>query len=468
MIRSSRLLVHAPAFIILWIVLARVNTMLDPLWSYYLALAAMYATAMMGMVILVGLSGQVSLGNGALMAVGGYAFAVSSMHMTTVPIIGVPWNAVWSMVVAGLAGVIVGGAVGALGARLRGPYLAGLTLGLAVGIPAIASRFPSLFGGNQGLLLQVPFPEGGYASASAEAETNALETAADDAAALDAALGIDSTATAAPSAEPSMAADDMLTLEDVTVGGAAESSGAEPTVAAEDMLTLEDVTVGGAAEPSASAPSMAPEDMLTVDDVTSGGAATPPVEPLASATAMPDVPVDGADVAQAGFILEQWQASVSIALACIMGFVALNMVRGRQGQVWRAVRDDPIAAAVTGLHPGRAKVSAFVVSSLFAALAGAVFVQILAYAGPGAFGIGLSLSLLVGVVLGGRDSLAGAVIGALLLVGLPIVITNVAGDRGWPEQVANNSPSLIYGLLVVLVVLLLPGGLVSLVRRKRR
>ena len=449
--RLPRLIVHLPAFVALWVVLSIVNSLIDPLWSYYLALTAMYATAMMGMVILVGLSGQVSLGNGALMAVGGYAFAVSSMRMSTVPILGFQWNAVWSMVVAGLVGVVVGAGVGAVGARLRGPYLAGLTLGLAVGIPAIAARFPEWLGGSQGLLLTVPYPEGGYAADDAAALS---EVAADDSAALEAALGGASA--------------------DAAASTSALASTPASQIASDDLLTLEDVTVGGAQE-SAAAPSMsvAPEDMLTLEDVTVGGASTPSAMPTPLPSAATETAADPAltaaqpDAVDAGFILEQWQASVAIALACIMGFVALNLVRGRQGRVWRAVRDDPVAAAVSGMNPGRAKVSAFVVSSLFAALAGAVFVQILAYAGPGAFGIGLSLSLLVGVVLGGRDSLVGAVLGALLLVGMPVLIGEVSGDRGWPDRVTANAPSLIYGLLVVLVVVLLPGGIVSLARRRR-
>ena len=153
-----------------------------------------------------------------------------------------------------------------------------------------------------------------------------------------------------------------------------------------------------------------------------------------------------------------------MAVACIVGFVALNLVRGRQGRVWRAVRDDPVAAAVSGISPAKSKVSAFIVSSLFAALSGAVFAQILAYVGPGAFGLGLSLSLLVGIVLGGRSSLLGALIGAVLLVWLPEFVLSLSNDRGWEEQVTNNAPNLIYGLLVVLVVLVAPGGIVGTVQ----
>ena len=440
MLTRSRLPIHLPAFVLLWIVLSQLNNFIDPLLSSYLALAAMYATAMLGMVILVGLSGQVSLGNGALMAVGGYAFAVSSMNWTTVPFLGLPWNAVYSVIVAGFAGIVIGFIVGIVGARLRGPYLAGLTLGLAVGIPAIASRLPGILGGNQGLILTVPYPVGGYTAEIAG------ESAADAEAALNDALGgvASDTASSAPSA---MASSDMLTMDDVTGGSSAQALPEASAVPSTDMLTLDDVQSGASGMPID--PSAAPIDPSAI-----------PIDP----SALPD---SGAAVIDPGFILERWQGSVAIAVACIAGFIALNLVRGRQGRVWRAVRDDPIAAAVSGIDPAGAKVSAFVVSSFFAALAGAVYAQILAYVGPSAFTVGLSLSLLVGVVLGGRSSLMGAAIGAVLIVGLPIVIASIADGRDWPTQIASNAPSLAYGLLVVLVVLVAPAGVVGLIRRRR-
>ena len=170
------------------------------------------------------------------------------------------------------------------------------------------------------------------------------------------------------------------------------------------------------------------------------------------------------DAFDSGFIIERWQASMAIAVACLVAFAALNLVRGRQGRVWKAVRDDPVAAAVVGISPSGSKISAFIVSSLFAALAGAVLAQILTLVAPGAFGLGLSLSLLVGIVLGGRSSLLGAILGALLLVWLPELVDGLSGDRGWPEQITNNAPNLLYGLLVVAVVLAAPGGLTGTVR----
>ena len=405
---GARLVSHAAFVIIIWFLVMRLNDSVDPLANYYIALVAMYATAMFGMVILVGLSGQVSLGNGALMAVGGYVFAVTSLHWQTVPILGVPWNGWWSMVFAAVGGIVVGLLIGGIAARLRGPYLAGLTLGLAVGVPAIANRFPELLGGESGLMLTVPYPEGGYAPVEEEVF---VDSSADT-------LSGDASTMAVPSADATVSPDDMLTMDNF------------PTTDA-----------------SAAVPSV---DASVIDP---------------GATDMSGVDLSGTgDLIDASFIIERWQAGLAITVACIAAFIALNLVRGRQGRVWRAVRDDSVAAAVAGISPAKAKVSAFAVSSLFAALAGAVFAQILSYVGPGAFGLGLSLSLLVGVVLGGRSSLLGAVIGGLLLVWLPEFVLSLSEKGGWGDQITNNAPNLIYGLLVVLVVLLAPGGIVGSVQ----
>ena len=115
---GARLVSHAAFVIIIWFLVMRLNDSVDPLAYYYIALVAMYATAMFGMVILVGLSGQVSLGNGALMAVGGYVFAVTSLHWQTVPILGVPWNGWWSMVFAAVGGIVVGLLIGGIAASV--------------------------------------------------------------------------------------------------------------------------------------------------------------------------------------------------------------------------------------------------------------------------------------------------------------------------------------------------------------
>lgn len=450
---GARLVVHGLIAFAAWLVLTWINGAVDPLVSSNLAMVAMFATAMFGMVILVGLSGQVSLGNGALMAIGGYVFALTTMNWQTVPLLGVPMNGWWGMLFVAIGGLFFGLLIGGLGARLQGPYLAGLTLGIAVGIPAIANRFPQIFGGENGLMLTVPYPEGGYAPVDASSQTqyaDTLPTSQDGASAFPSASAGDVlTADNFPSAGASVAPSDLLTADNFPSAGA--------SVAPSDLLTADNFPSAGASS-----------DMLTADNFPSAGASdvlTASSYPSVDASALPDTgTTDVGGGIDAGFIIEKWQASLAILVVCLVLFMALNLVRGRQGRVWRAVRDDPIAAAVSGISPAGAKVSSFVVSSLFAALAGGVYVQILSLVAPGAFPLGLSLSLLVGIVLGGRSSLLGAVIGAILLVWLPSLILGLSEDRGWPEQITNNMPNLLYGLLVVLVVLVAPGGIVGSVQ----
>lgn len=455
---GARLVSHALLVVVVYIVMSFINDRVDPLTNTYIANIAMYATAMFGMVILVGLSGQVSLGNGALMAVGAYSFALTSLNWQTVPILGVPMNGFWAMVFALIGGIFFGLLIGFLGARLQGPYLAGLTLGVAAAVPAIANRFPDLLGGEEGLQLTVPYPEGGYAltdggeSGGEEVFPTAFPTS-QEVFPSDLPTSQDDFLSDLPTSQEELPSD-AATLNPDDVLSASDFPSDAATLSPDDVLTASDF-------PSEAAAS---GDVLTASDFPSDAATFPPASPGVDAGVTDVGGGDINDPLSASFVLEHWQASLAITVACLAGFVALNLVRGRQGTLWRAVRDDSIAAAVSGINPAKAKIAAFVVSSVFAALAGGVFAQILAYVGPGAFGLSLSLSLLVGIILGGRSSLVGALIGACLLIWLPEFVHGLAADRGWEDQITNNAPNLIYGLLVVLVVLVMPGGIVGGVR----
>lgn len=121
--------------------------LLDPYRNYQLALVAAYLCATAGLTVLVGLSGQLSLGHSALMAAGGYGYALTATALDDAPgVLRVPAALVGAVVLAGAVGLLLGLA----GARLHGPYLAGLTLTLVVALPAIASTVPAL-GGDQGV-----------------------------------------------------------------------------------------------------------------------------------------------------------------------------------------------------------------------------------------------------------------------------------------------------------------------------
>jgi branched-chain amino acid transport system permease protein len=136
-------------FILLGWVLLLIGDRVDELRVYQGAQIAMYTIALSSIVLLTGYSGQVSLGNGAMMAVGGYSAALTLNNL------GSP---VWfAFVMAVVVSALFGAFLGAAAARLSGPYLAGTTLALAVGLPEIANQFAFL-GGVPGILFDVGFP----------------------------------------------------------------------------------------------------------------------------------------------------------------------------------------------------------------------------------------------------------------------------------------------------------------------
>ena len=140
---------HLIPFILGGVALYFLSGMVDELRVYQGASIAVYVVAISSIILLTGYSGQVSLGNGALMAVGAYAAAVShiSWHLPIVV----------CFFVAVIAAALGGALLGAAAARLSGPYLAGTTLALAIGLPSLANQF-SILGGEQGLLFDVGFP----------------------------------------------------------------------------------------------------------------------------------------------------------------------------------------------------------------------------------------------------------------------------------------------------------------------
>ena len=122
----------------------------SPFQNSQLATLSYYAIAAGGLTVLTGLNGQISLGHGALMAVGAYTTALFLQDRE--PILPLPLI----LLVAVLVATAVGALVGVAAARLHGPYLAGATLALAVGLPGLAIYFESVLGGEQGLRVRAP------------------------------------------------------------------------------------------------------------------------------------------------------------------------------------------------------------------------------------------------------------------------------------------------------------------------
>ncbi len=129
--------------IIVGAIVAILSIRLNQFRDYQIAEIALYVTAVAGLTVLTGLSGQISLGHAGFMAVGAYATALVTLHLN--------WPFYAALLVAAAAAAAVGAVVGVAAARLRGPYLAGATLMFGVAITAVADAFPGAFGGDQGL-----------------------------------------------------------------------------------------------------------------------------------------------------------------------------------------------------------------------------------------------------------------------------------------------------------------------------
>jgi len=308
--------------------------LLDPYWNFQLATIAATLCAAAGLTILLGHSGQLSLGHAALMAAGGYGYALTVNALTDAGIVGLPRFLIGLIAAIALAGAL-GWLLGLAAARLRGPYLAGVTLALVIAVPAVATVFSGVLRGDQGL--QIAF---------------------------------------------------------------------EPV----------------------------PEFLSTL------------------------------------IAVEQWQAWVAIAVAGVVITWLVILTRGRLGLRMRAVRDDEIAARLGGVHAGRTKVAAFVVSAVSAGAGGAVLCFVTQSVSPGAYTLAFSLLLVVAVVLGGLGRIGGAVIGSVLIVMLPWLIGAAVGAFSLPAEVqqrlAGNLPLLVFGALLVIVMLVIPAGLAGILPRR--
>jgi ABC-type branched-subunit amino acid transport system ATPase component len=156
-------------------------------------------------------------------------------------------------------------------------------------------------------------------------------------------------------------------------------------------------------------------------------------------------------------VAEREMALLSVALAalCLLAFQALS--GSRLGRAMRAVRDSEVAAQSVGLNPVSLKTLAFALSAALAGLAGAVFAPLLMFISPGSFPFSQSILFLFAVVLGGAGTVLGPVIGALVVAGLPELLSDLAEYR-----------LLIFGALLLAVLWIAPEGIVGLLARLKR
>jgi branched-chain amino acid transport system permease protein len=151
---------------------------------------------------------------------------------------------------------------------------------------------------------------------------------------------------------------------------------------------------------------------------------------------------------------DQWLYYVTLGAFLLLSFAAWNLLRGRSGRAINAIRDHPIAAEAMGIDQALYKTLTFGVSAGYTAVAGALGAIVIQFVAPDSFTVFLSITLLVGVVVGGLASIPGAIFGGLFVQFIP----NLA------EQISKAAPWAIYGAFLIAFMYVMPYGVWGLVR----
>jgi ABC-type branched-subunit amino acid transport system permease subunit len=143
-----------------------------------------------------------------------------------------------------------------------------------------------------------------------------------------------------------------------------------------------------------------------------------------------------------------------LVVTAAMLLFARNLVAGRSGRAFLAMRDNERAAAAMGVNLAQYKTIAFAISALYTGLAGALSAFIVGFLDPQEFSFFLSIQFITIIILGGLASLLGSVLGAVFLIVLPELL---AGLDVWQ--------ALVYGLIMVVTIIFMPFGLSGAIRR---
>jgi branched-chain amino acid transport system permease protein len=159
---------------------------------------------------------------------------------------------------------------------------------------------------------------------------------------------------------------------------------------------------------------------------------------------------------------DKWLYYFTLAITILAFLFGWNLLRGRTGRALVAIRDHPIAAETMGINAAVYKSLAFGVSAMYTGVAGALGAIVVQFVAPDSFSPFLSISFLVGVVVGGLASISGAVFGGLVVEFIP----NVA------DSISKAAPWAIYGIFLIGFMYLMPSGVAGALRalatRKKR
>lgn len=151
---------------------------------------------------------------------------------------------------------------------------------------------------------------------------------------------------------------------------------------------------------------------------------------------------------------DQWLYFFCLVIAVPLYVIGWNLLRARTGRAIVAIRDHPMAAAAMGIDNSFYKTATFGVSAMFAGIGGALGAIVTQFVAPDSFPIFLSLSFLVGIVIGGVASIPGAIVGAIFIEFVP----NVA------SAISDAAPWAVYGVVLIGAMYLMPDGVAGLCR----
>jgi branched-chain amino acid transport system permease protein len=154
---------------------------------------------------------------------------------------------------------------------------------------------------------------------------------------------------------------------------------------------------------------------------------------------------------------DQWLYLFTLGIMLVMFWAAHNLIRSHTGRALIAIRDNPLAASAMGIDTARYKSVTFGISAMYTGVAGALTALSVQFIAPDSFSSLVSLSFLVGIVVGGLASISGAIYGAMFIQFVP----NVA------DQISKAAPWALYGATLIAFVYLMPAGIAGFIRKTR-
>jgi branched-chain amino acid transport system permease protein len=151
---------------------------------------------------------------------------------------------------------------------------------------------------------------------------------------------------------------------------------------------------------------------------------------------------------------DQWLYFVTLAVLVILFWLGANLMRGRVGRAVVAIRDHHIAAEAMGINSALYKSLIFGVSAAYTGVAGALSASAIAYVAPDSFTAFLSITLLIGAVIGGMASISGAIFGAFFIQFVP----------NWAQDISKAAPWAIFGVFLIVFMYVMPFGIAGAIR----